>query len=112
MHKIRWNPNLTPEERVINRNREMTVLGLHLWRADVFKRDMYECQVCHDKSHKRIVAHHKEAWGINKDLRLIVDNGITLCSKCHKEFHSRYGWGKNTKAQWDEFSLYRKGVAA
>ena len=98
MRKIRWNLNLTAEERATSRNREMAISGLHLWREDVFKRDWYGCVVCGNHKSGVLVAHHKESWNRNKDLRLNVNNGDTVCTECHKEFHSRYGYGDNTKA--------------
>ena len=103
MHEIRWNPNLTDEERKTNRNREMAVPGLHLWRKEVYRRDGYTCQACESKSPRRIVAHHKESWQSNKALRLDVNNGAMVCEECHKELHSRYGWGNNTTEQWTDF---------
>ena len=103
MHEIRWNHNLTQEEREANRHREMAFPGLHLWRKEVYKRDGWVCQACDDKTHNGIVAHHKDGWGICKERRLEVSNGVTLCKKCHKEFHDAYGWKNNTVSQWDKF---------
>lgn len=79
------------------------------WRLKVFIRDDYTCQKCgvRGKKGNRIVfnAHHikyvstiiqeykiktieqaldcEELWDIN--------NGITFCEKCHKEYHKKYG---------------------
>lgn len=103
MHEIRWNPKLSQEDREGNQHRGVAFPGLHLWRKEVFRRDGWTCQACFDKSHKGIVAHHKESWGSTKELRLDVDNGVTVCERHHKDFHSAYGWGNNTASQWDEF---------
>ena len=70
------------------------------WRSKVFNRDSFTCVVCH-KVGGRLNAHHiklfstildeykiktfkdaqncKELWNIN--------NGVTLCLKCHKQIH-------------------------
>ena len=103
MHDIRWNPNLSKEDREINRSREMSVPGLHIWRKEVYKRDGWHCTVCGDNSSGNLVAHHKNSWSDNKLLRLDVNNGVTICVDCHKEFHGQFGWGRNTEKQWNDF---------
>ena len=35
------------------------------------------------------MAHHKEGYLENKELRLVVENGMTLCKKCHIAFHKK-----------------------
>lgn len=72
------------------------------WRCNVFERDNYICQFCNLKGGK-LNAHHiiefkkiidenkiktleeaeicEELWNIN--------NGITLCEKCHKKIHKK-----------------------
>lgn len=48
-------------------------------------------------------AHHLESWVDNEDLRFDINNGISLCKKCHYLFHRSYGNGYNTKEQYIEF---------
>jgi hypothetical protein len=60
------------------------------WRRFVFERDGYSCQQC-QQSGKRLQAHHKKSWANYPELRYEVDNGITLCLKCHREFHRGHG---------------------
>lgn len=110
MHEIRWNPNLSQEDRETNRNREITIPGLHLWRKAVYERDGYRCVVCGGSKSGRFVAHHIASWAANKDVRLDVENGVTSCVDCHKEFHSRYGWGGNTLGQWSEFLTIKSRI--
>lgn len=56
------------------------------WRNNVFKRDNYSCQFC-SISGCKLHAHHIEYWSINKEKRYDINNGITLCIKCHKNLH-------------------------
>ncbi len=35
-------------------------------------------------------------------------NGITLCEKCHDNFHLHYGYGDNTKEQFEELQKQKE----
>ncbi|WP_407707344.1 hypothetical protein [Bacillus velezensis] len=35
----------------------------------------------------------------HKDIRLEVDNGLTLCDSCHEHFHNTYGYTNNNYMQ-------------
>ena len=56
------------------------------WRAKVFKRDRYACQLC-KKVGGYIEAHHIKLKSIYPELVYRANNGITLCGKCHKKIH-------------------------
>jgi len=62
------------------------------WRNKVFKRDNYTCQKCETKSGqgKKIYlhAHHIKDFAKYPKLRYQIENGITLCNKCHYLKHS------------------------
>lgn len=77
------------------------------WVKAVYKRDLYTCQICGQVS-GNLNAHHLDGYNWAIDKRVDVDNGITLCADCHKEFHVEYGYGDNTKEQFEEFSLISK----
>ena len=65
------------------------------WRLKVFQRDNFTCQQCGKKT-RDIEAHHiKEACNY-PELIYDVDNGITLCHKCHKETDN-YGYKAKIK---------------
>lgn len=53
------------------------------WRKQVYVRDGYTCKMCGAK--KKLEAHHIKLWAHFPELRFDVNNGITLCKKCHKE---------------------------
>jgi len=63
------------------------------WRAKVFKRDDYMCQVCSKKNN--LHAHHKKSWKNYPELRYNIDNGVVLCKDCHVE---TYNYGGKVKA--------------
>lgn len=96
-----WNPNLTEEERNNGRN----TWENNEWKSRVFERDNYQCQCCGDDRGGNLEAHHKNCYSDFKDQRCEVDNGITLCKKCHAKFHKIYGYGHNTMEQFDEFMI-------
>lgn len=77
------------------------------WRKEVYKKNRYTCQCCGVKSskgnHVVLNAHHLYNWHDYEELRYDIDNGITLCDKCHIEFHRIYGKRFNNKNQMDEF---------
>jgi 5-methylcytosine-specific restriction endonuclease McrA len=54
------------------------------WRASVYKRDGFCCQMPGCKSKKKVQAHHIRKWSSASALRFDIDNGITLCWNCHK----------------------------
>lgn len=57
-----------------------------IWRNAVFERDKYTCCTC-GKVGNKLHAHHVKKWSKFKELRYSVDNGLTLCEKCHKKIH-------------------------
>lgn len=72
-----------------------------VWKKEVFSRDKYTCQITNKKG--QICAHHLFSWRSNPDTRYDKENGIAILQSVHKEFHKRYGYGNNTKEQFEEF---------
>ena len=58
------------------------------WRKAVYDRDGYTCQCC-GKVGGRLNAHHIKSFAEYPELRFDVDNGITLCDRCHRNIHKR-----------------------
>lgn len=74
------------------------------FRQKVLKRDNYTCVKCLNKFNtNELKAHHKNSCDWDIDGRLDINNGVTLCDKCHKLFHNIYGYGSNTERQFNEF---------
>lgn len=93
-----WNPNLTEKERMEGRHYPEYTNFIKL----VMDRDNYTCQCC-GQEHGDIEVHHLDSYDWCVEKRNDVTNGITLCNKCHKSFHSYYGYGNNTKQQFEEW---------
>jgi hypothetical protein len=94
-----YNPNLTDEERIYGRY----IPNYKEWRRAVYERDNYKCQCCGKSISGHLVAHHLYNYAEHKDMRTDINNGITLCEYCHKEFHDHYGYRENTKEQFKKF---------
>lgn len=73
-----WKGGVTKENELIRHSREYKN-----WRKSVFQRDNYKCCSCGKKG-GYLEAHHVKSFALHKHLRFIVDNGKTLCKKCHK----------------------------
>lgn len=69
------------------------------WRTEVFSRDDYCCQLCHQRGGK-LAAHHIIPFSESEELRLVVSNGITLCWPCHRSIK-----GKEAEYQTRFFKL-------
>ena len=100
-----YNPHLTDEERERLRGQD----HVH-WREKVFERDDFTCNICKTRGGK-LNAHHLDGDNWCKDKRFDVDNGVALCDDCHKKFHTAYGYGNNTKKQYEEYKNARKAKA-
>lgn len=53
------------------------------WRKGVYERDNYTCQICKLKGGK-LEADHIKPWCLYPKLRYCLENGRTLCKKCHR----------------------------
>lgn len=57
------------------------------WRAQVLQRDNYTCRWCGDNKGGNLTAHHIVPVEDSPNLALEINNGITLCEKCHSREH-------------------------
>lgn len=55
------------------------------WRENVLERDGYKCVKC--GSTDNLEAHHIKPFAVYPELRLEINNGVTLCHSCHMELH-------------------------
>ena len=68
------------------------------WRKRVFSRDKRKCQMPGCGYKKALNAHHIKRWADAPYLRYDVDNGITLCWRCHKQI-------TGSEAQYEPLSV-------
>ncbi len=74
-----WGGGTTPMNK-----RERKSVSFKLWKEAVLARDNWTCQGCGQKGGD-IYPHHIKSFAKYPELRFDVDNGITLCDKCHKK---------------------------
>ena len=67
------------------------------WRNAVYKKDNYRCALCGSK--EKLNAHHIKSWKDYPELRYNIDNGTTLCEKCHILYHQQYGYNNKKEAK-------------
>lgn len=72
------------------------------WANQVKIRDNFTCQIC-DARGCYLESHHKNGWNAFPDERYCLDNGVTLCRRCHDRFHETFGYGGNTKFQFEQY---------
>lgn len=93
----KWKGGITPKNLVIRNS-----LAYKVWRNAVFSRDNWTCQKYKTRGCV-LRAHHILSFHKHPELRMAVDNGVTLSQKAHDEFHNKYGRKNNTAAQLIEF---------
>lgn len=84
------------------------------WRRKVFGRDKGVCRMPKCGSKLCLQAHHIKRWADAPLLRFDVNNGITLCLKCHKKiagmehlYEKMFKNLINSKALYDARKLLR-----
>jgi hypothetical protein len=70
------------------------------WRAAVIMRDK-RCVICNSMKNRH--AHHVNHASFFKEQRFEVDNGVTLCSVCHQNYHCNFHRSYRTKC--DEYNF-------
>lgn len=68
------------DERKLIRHR----IEYKTWRTSVFERDDYTCQECGERGGE-LNADHIKPWSLYEELRYSIENGRTLCVRCHRK---------------------------
>lgn len=92
-----YNPNLSKEDRERKRPAQHDI-----WAKEVKEKADYTCDIC-GKRGVKLNSHHLNSYNLDKDNRNNIENGVCLCVDCHCKFHHQYGYGNNTKDQYEEF---------
>lgn len=97
----RYKESLSEMHRVKTRG----IFGYKKWSKQVRERDDYTCKICGKTKDDgyNLVAHHLDSYDTHKDLRLDLDNGVTLCVSCHNKFHNKYKGEKTTRKQFYKY---------
>lgn len=77
-----WKGGATKQNRLIRNSSRYLY-----WRRLVLERDGYECVKC--KSEINLNVHHIVPFAKDHSKRFLIDNGITLCKRCHQNEHRK-----------------------
>lgn len=92
-----WKGGVTDESKIARKSSEYRA-----WRHGVFARDGYKCRK--GRSHStHLQPHHILNFHAHPELRYDIENGVTLCVLCHKDFHRAFGKKRNTRLQIELF---------
>ena len=93
----RWKGGISPATQRARYSYEMKE-----WRRKVFEHDHFICQKCGNNKGDILIAHHIKLFSNHPELRLAVDNGITVCKPCHQLIHSVYNIKENQYATYKD----------
>ena len=59
------------------------------WKQQVLDRDGHQCKMPYCESKHNLVVHHIKLYSKHATVRCNIDNGITLCRKCHNSIRGK-----------------------
>lgn len=78
-----WKGGITTESEKIRKSNAYIV-----WRDAVRRINNYTCQECGVRG-GNLHVHHIKPFSTHPEIRMAIDNGTTLCVKCHRKIHSK-----------------------
>lgn len=108
-HTSENNPSYNFELDEEDRKTKRRIFGYKKFRDEVLKRDNYTCQIT-GAIDCILEVHHLNGFDNYKEERLDINNAVTLSKTIHSLFHKIYGYGNNTKEQFETFvRKYKNG---
>jgi len=104
-HNI-WSKLSKEDKRIL----KSTASEVTSFNAYIAKTRKYMCEVTGKFCKGKHAVHHLFSKTRYPDLALIEDNVVLLTVELHRDFHSKYGYGDNTLAQFTEWQkVYNNG---
>jgi len=103
------SPGLWPQAQKTSKKEEAKSRArkqLVEWRSRVLKRDN-KCINCNRKSN--LQAHHIWSKTTYPDKKLKLNNGVTLCKQCHRDYHNLYFEDRIMPETLNQFVLDARG---
>jgi len=82
---------------------KITPYRLRKWSVEVRWRDR-KCRICDTR--KKLEAHHINSKRYHPEQALDLDNGVSICKRCHLLLHNLFHTGtrkKTTRADYERF---------
>jgi len=75
-------------------------INLRQWRLQILQKDNYICQLCGLQNRQKLLAHHIKDKKLFPTLIYDINNGITLCTRCHKTQPLQRNLFKTCSGKW------------
>lgn len=83
------------------KSRPYDTLRYNAWKLAVLQTFNFKCFVTGRGTDLR--SHHLNSWDVNPEERYDIYNGVALHKDVHDLFHRRYGFGQNSRLQFEHF---------
>lgn len=101
--EVKYNFNINHGQEKVIETSWRSSREYRIWRISCIRRDS-TCQICNSLQSRQV--HHLNNAEDHPEQRFNIDNGVTLCRKCHTQYHCNYHRSfreKTTKYDWENF---------
>lgn len=81
---------------------------LKQWADRVKKSAGYKCDICSESAD--LTAHHLWDKSTHPTLMFQDENGVCLCSVCHRGFHSKHSGTHCSPSAYQKYKIFRQGL--